>query len=342
MRPVENPPNPWLLTHVEWIGEPPEARQEVFEETATRTIINHNNSPDVGFDYSVNVYRGCTHACTYCFSRPTHEYLGFGAGTDFERKIVVKVRAAELLRKELMRPAWGGDELVFSFTSDPYLPLEAHYELTRRCLEVCLEFRNPVGIVTKSALVRRDADLLAALAREAACAVFFTIGFADNETARAVEPHAPSPDSRFKAMAELSRAGVPVGLAVAPVIPGLNDSHIPELLKRAQDAGARTAFINLLRLPGSVAPYFEQRLREQLPTKADRVLSRIREVRGGRLNSSEFGKRMTGEGEYWKMIEQVFRLHARRLGFNQQPHGREARPRPTTFRRPTQQPSLFD
>jgi DNA repair photolyase len=342
VRPVENPPNPWLLTHVEWIGEPPEARQEVFEETATRSIINHNNSPDVGFDYSVNVYRGCTHACTYCFSRPTHEYLGFGAGTDFERKIVVKVRAAELLRKELMRPSWKGDELVFSFTSDPYLPLEVHYELTRRCLEVCLEFRNPVGIVTKSALVRRDVDLLAALAREASCAVFFTIGFSDNETARAVEPHAPSPDSRFRAMAELARAGVPVGIAVAPIIPGLNDSHIPELLKRAHDAGARTAFINLLRLPGSVAPYFEQRLREQLPTKADRVLARIREVRGGRLNSSEFGKRMTGEGEYWKMIEQVFRLHARRLGFNQQPHGRQAEPRPTTFRRPSPQQSLFD
>ena len=342
MRPVENPPNPWLLTHVEWIGEPPEARQEVFEETATRTIINRNDSPDVGFDHSVNVYRGCTHACTYCFSRPTHEYLGFGAGTDFERKIVVKVRAAELLRAELMRPSWKGDELVFSFTSDPYLPLEVHYELTRRCLEVCLEFRNPVGIVTKSALIRRDRDLLAALAREASCSVFFTIGFSDNETARAVEPHAPSPDSRFKAMEELSRAGVPTGLAIAPVIPGLNDSHIPELLRRAHDAGARTAFINLLRLPGSVAPYFEQRLRELLPTKADRVLARIREVRGGRLNNSEFGKRMTGEGEYWKMIQQVFRLHARRLGFNQQPHGREAGPRPNTFRRPTPQPSLFD
>lgn len=342
MRPVENPPNPWLTAHVEWIGEPPEARQEVFEETATRSIINHNDSPDVGFDYSVNVYRGCTHACTYCFSRPTHEYLGFGAGTDFERKIVVKVRAAELLREELMRPSWKGDELVFSFTSDPYLPLEVHYELTRRCLEVCLEFRNPVGVVTKSALVRRDAGLLSALAREASCAVFFTIGFSDNETARAVEPHAPSPDSRFKAMEELSRAGVPVGIAIAPIIPGLNDSHIPELLKRAHDAGARTAFINLLRLPGSVAPYFEQRLREQLPTKADRVLSRIRGARGGRLNSGEFGKRMTGEGEYWKMIEQMFRLHARRLGFNRQPHGRETDARPSTFRRPSPQQSLFD
>ncbi len=168
MRYVENPPSPWSSTHVEWIGEPPEARQEVFEEDATRSIITHNNSPDVGFDYSVNVYRGCPHACTYCFSRPTHEYLGWGAGTDFERKIVAKVRAAELLRKGLLRPSWKGDVLVFSFTSDPYLPLEAHYCLTRKCLEVCLEFRNSVSLITKSALVRRDIDLLVELHRQAA------------------------------------------------------------------------------------------------------------------------------------------------------------------------------
>ncbi len=341
MRYVENPPNPWLQTHVEWIGEPPEAALEVFEETATRSIINRNDSPDVGFDFSVNLYRGCTHACTYCFSRPTHEYLGFGAGTDFERKIVVKVKGPELLRAELMRPSWRGGELVFSFTSDPYLPLEAHYGLTRRCLEICLEFRNPVGIITKSALVRRDADLLSALAREASAAVFFTIGFTDNETARAFEPHAPSPDSRFKAMEELARAGVPVGLAIAPVIPGLNDPHIPELLRRAHDAGARTAFINLLRLPGSVAPYFEARLRERLPSKADRVMNRLREVRGGKLNGGEFHQRMRGEGEYWRMIVQNFKVHCLRLGMNRTDDVR-APPRPSTFRRPTPQGSLFD
>ena len=150
MRYIENPPNPWLTHTVEWIGEPPEARVEVFEETETRSIITHNNSPDVGFDYSVNCYRGCAHACTYCFSRPTHEYLGYGAGTDFERKIVAKVRAPELLRAEFMRRSWQGSPLVFSFTSDPYVPLEAHYKLTRRCLEVCLEFRNPVSIVIKA------------------------------------------------------------------------------------------------------------------------------------------------------------------------------------------------
>ena len=185
MRYVNNPPNPWLSTQIEWIGEPPAARLEVFEETATRSIITHNQSPDVGFDYSVNCYRGCPHACSYCFSRPTHEYLGFGAGTDFEQKIVAKVNAPALLRQELMKRHWKGERLIFSFTSDPYVPLEANYQLTRRCLEVCLEFRNPVGLITKSALIQRDTELIAQLARTADARVFFTIPFADAANARA-------------------------------------------------------------------------------------------------------------------------------------------------------------
>jgi DNA repair photolyase len=338
---VENPPNPWLTHTVEWLGEPPEARVEVFEETETRHIITHNNSPDVGFDYSVNCYRGCAHACTYCFSRPTHEYLGYGAGTDFERKLVAKVRAPELLRAEFMRRSWRGDTVVFSFTSDPYVPLEAHYRLTRRCLEVCLEFRNPVSIVTKSALIRRDVDLLAELARVASASVFFTIPFADYETARAVEPFAPSPDARFKAMKELADARIEVGIGIAPVIPGLS-SDTPELLKRAKEAGARQAFMSMLRLPGSVAQYFEQRLREKLPTKADRVLKRIREARDGKLNSSEFGERMRGKGEYWRAQERLFRIYCQRLGFNQERlRTYETRPG-STFRRPSAQGVLFE
>ncbi len=342
MRSVANPPNPWHATHVEWLGEPPEAKLEVFEEEATRSIITHNNSPDVGFDYSVNVYRGCTHACSYCFSRPTHEYLGFGAGTDFERKLVVKVRAAELLRAELLRPSWRGDVLVFSFTSDPYVPLEAHYQLTRKCFEVCLEFRNPVSIVTKSALIRRDLDLLVELNKQAAVEVFFTIPFNDAATARALEPYAPAPEHRFAAMRLLADAGIPVGIGIAPVVPTLNDPHIPQLLKRAHEAGARKAFFTLLRLPGNVAPYFEQRLRERLPTKAERVLKRLRELRGGKLNNSEFGERMRGQGEYWRMIEQSFRLQAHRLGFNQADAHAYPAGRSNTFRRPSPQGSLFD
>jgi DNA repair photolyase len=340
MRYIENPPNPWLTHTVEWIGEPPVARVEVFEETETRHIITHNNSPDVGFDYSVNCYRGCAHGCTYCFSRPTHEYLGYGAGTDFERKIVVKVRAPELLRAEFMRRSWRGATLVFSFTSDPYVPLEAHYRLTRRCLEVCLEFCNPVSIVTKSALIRRDVELLANLSHEAQVSVFFTIPFADYETARAVEPFAPSPDARFRAMKELADAGIEVGIGISPVIPGLS-VDIPQLLKRAKECGARQAFMGMLRLPGSVAEYFEQRLREKLPTKADRVLNRIREARDGKLNSSEFGERMRGLGEYWQTQERLFRVFCKRLGFNQQEQKTYQSERRSTFRRPSAQGSLF-
>ena len=340
MRYVDNPPNPWLTHFVEWIGEPPAAKIEVFEETETRTIISSNDSPDVAFDHSVNCYRGCVHGCTYCFSRPTHEYLGYGAGTDFERKIVAKVRAPELLRKELMKRSWQGDEIVFSFTSDPYIPLEANYKLTRSCLEVCAEFRNPVGIVTKSALIRRDVDVLQRLNQDASVGVFFSIPFADYDTARAVEPFAPSPNARFEAMKTLADAGIEVGIGIAPTIPGLS-TDIPGLLQRAKDCGATKAFINMLRLPGSVAPYFEQRLREKLPTKADRVLNRIRDARGGKLNSSVFGERMRGKGQYWSAQEKLFDVYCRRLGFNEHRVGSERHTRPNTFRRPSPQGSLF-
>ncbi|HEY3025354.1 MAG TPA: PA0069 family radical SAM protein [Pyrinomonadaceae bacterium] len=337
---VENPPNPWLTHSVEWIGEPPAAKIEVFEETATRSIITHNDSPDVGFDYTVNCYRGCSHGCTYCFSRPTHEYLGYGAGTDFERKIIAKVRAPELLRQELAKRSWKGDIIMFSFTSDPYIPFEANYKLTRRCLEVCLEFRNPIGIITKSALIRRDIDILQQIAREASLSVFISIPFADYDIARAVEPFAPSPDARFKAMKELAEAGIDVGIGIAPVVPGLS-TEIPELLTRAKEAGARRAFINMLRLPGSVAPYFEQRLREKLPMKADRILNRIREARGGKLNSSVFGERMRGQGQYWEAQERLFEVHCKRLGFNERTVGSEPRKFGNTFRRPSAQGELF-
>src|SRR5256885_6536569 len=340
MRPVTNPPNPWLSQSVEWIGEPPPAKIEIFEETETRSIISRNDSPDVAFDYSINCYRGCIHGCTYCFSRPTHEYLGYGAGTDFERKIVVKMRAPELLRHELMRPSWKGDEIVFSFTSDPYIPLEGIYKLTRSCLEVCAEFRNPVGIITKSALIRRDVDVLQKLSIEASVGVYFSIPFADYATARAIEPFAPSPNARFEAMKTLAEAGIQVGIGIAPTIPGLS-TDIPGLLQRAKDCGATKAFINMLRLPGSVAPYFEQRLREKLPTKADRVLNRIRDARGGKLNSSVFGERMRGKGEYWSAQEKLFEVYSKRLGFNEHRAGSERQGRANTFRRPSAQGALF-
>jgi DNA repair photolyase len=339
MRYVKNPPNPWLSESVEWIGEPPEVQLEVYEETDTKSLIYKNNSPDIGFDYSVNCYRGCTHACTYCFSRPKHEYLGFGAGTDFETKIVAKVRSPEILRAELDDPSWRGDPLVFSFTSDPYLPLEAHYKLTRKCLEVCLEYRQPVRIVTKSALIRRDKELLRQLTEVADCSVHFSIPFLNREISRALEPYTAPPESRFRAMKELAEAGVPVGIGIAPIIPSLNDSDIPELLRLAKEAGAKTAWITLLRLPGSVARYFEMRLRERLPNRAERILNHIRQEREGKLYKSEFGARMRGITEHWQMIEKLFELYCRKYGFNDR---NEVRQRTGTFRRPTSQGNLFD
>jgi len=340
MRYVKNPPNPFDKYSAEFIGEPPPTKLEVFEETETRSIINSNNSPDIPFDYSINCYRGCPHGCTYCFSRPTHEYLGFGAGTDFERKIVAKVNAPKLLREELMKKSWKGAPLVFSFTSDPYIPLEANYQLTRQCLEVCLEFRNPVSIITKSALIRRDLQLIKRLSEEATAHVYFTIPFLDHEIGRALEPFAPFAEARFAAMKEFADAGIEVGLAIAPVIPGLNESDIPGLLERAKEAGAKGAFINLLRLPGSVRPYFLERLEEKLPLRAKKVINHIKEAKGGVLNKSDFHDRMRGEGPFWEMVKKSFEIHARRLGFNEARY--EMRERPSTFRRPTAQQSLFD
>ena len=340
MRYINNPPNPWLSTQNEWIGEPPAAKIEVFEETATRSIITSNNSPDIPFEYSINCYRGCPHGCTYCFSRPTHEYLGFGAGTDFETKIVAKVRAPELLRTEFMKKSWKGDVLVFSFTSDPYVPLEANYQLTRQCLEVCLEFRNPVSLITKSALIRRDLDLIKQLAEVADAHVFFTIPFLNHDVNRALEPFAPFPEHRFAAMKAFADAGIEVGLAIAPIIPGLNEHEIPELLERARDAGAQSAFINLLRLPGNVEPYFLQRLEDTMPLRAQKIINRIKEVKGGVLNKTAFGDRMRGEGVFWEMVKKSFEVHARKLGLNQQKY--EISERRQTFRRPSAQGSLFE
>jgi len=338
--PVSNPPTPWSSVHAEWLGEPPEAALEVFEEEA-KSIIAENDSPDVGFRYSVNPYRGCFHACSYCYARPTHQYLGWGAGTDFDRKIVVKTNAPALLRRELMRKSWAGETLVFSGVTDCYQPLEAVYGITRRCLEVCVEFRNPVGIVTKGALVRRDADVLARLAREAAAMVYVSIPFADDAPARKIEPHASPPSQRFETLARLCEAGIRTGVAIAPVIPGLNDSDIAGVLARAREAGAVSAFLTLVRLPAEVLPVFEQRLAEAFPDRAARVWSNIRQARGGKKNESRFGARMDGVGPRWTAIENLFEIECRRLGFNRAVG--EAGARTGTFRRPgPSQRSLFD
>jgi DNA repair photolyase len=338
-RPVSNPPNPWESLHAEWLGEPPDAELQVFEEDA-RSIIAENDSPDVGFRFSVKPYRGCFHACAYCYARPTHQYLGWGAGTDFDRKIVAKVNAPELMRRELSARSWKGDTVVFSGVTDCYQPLEAVYGLTRRCLEACLEVRNPVGVITKGALVRRDAELLAALAREAEAIVYVSIPFADERTARALEPNVASPDLRFETLAALSAAGVPTGVAVAPVIPGLSDSEIPTVLARARAAGAERAFLTLLRLPAETRPVFEERIAEAYPDRARRIFSNLEQTRAGHRNDSRFGHRMSGTGPRWEAVETLFEVECRRLGLNS---GYSETPHTSTYRRPAPaQRGLFD
>jgi DNA repair photolyase len=338
VRPVSNPPNPWETIHAEWLGEPPPAELEVFEEEA-KSILSENDSPDIGFRFSVNPYRGCFHSCGYCYARPTHQYLGWGAGTDFDRKIVAKVNAPVLLRAEMSKRSWKGDTIVFSGITDCYQPIEATYSLTRRCLEVCADFRNPIGIVTKGALIRRDVDLLARLAEEADCGVWISTPFADDATGRVVEPGASPPSQRFETMRILARAGVRVGVAVAPVIPGLNDSHIAEILQRARDAGARHAFIQPVRLPAEVLPVFEQRIAESFPQRTNKIWSAIQEMRGGKKNESRFGARMTGLGPRWAAIKTLFAVECKRLGLNEEDPERH---HATTFRRPSAQGSLFD
>lgn len=312
VRHVLNPPNPYHKYDAEFLGEPSPVKLEIFEETATRTIVTKNNSPDVGFKYSVNCYRGCIHGCTYCFARPYHEFLGFGAGTDFETKIVVKVNAPALLRKELRKKSLQGEAMSFSFTTDPYLPLEASYELTRKCLEACRDFGNPVGIVTKSPLVTRDLDILKSMD----ATVYFSIPFLTVEKSRIFEPFAPKPEVRFEAMKKLADEGIRVGIALAPIIPTYNDSDIPALLQKARDSGASHAFLTMLRLPTeSLQTYFVSRLQENAPTRADKILNQIKRERGGKLNSSQFGARMSGKTEQWQLAVKMFDLHYKRLGY---------------------------
>jgi DNA repair photolyase len=329
LKPVSNPPNPWSSTEVEYLEEAPSARLEVYEDH-TRNILATNDSPDLGFKWSVNPYRGCFHACAYCYARPTHEYLGLGAGTDFDRKITVKPRAPELLREAFERPSWQGELVVFSGVTDCYQPLEASYRLTRGCLEVCAEYRNPVGLITKAPLVERDVDVLQRLHREASVSVTISIPIWDREAAHAIEPYVATPERRMQTIARLADAGVPVGINVAPLIPGISDDDLGALLTAAKRAGASHCGFVLLRLPGSVKQVFEERLRASLPLRADKVLSRVREARGGQLYDARFGVRGRGEGPLAEALGALFETTARRLGLLVDRWVE----RPATFRRP--------
>ena len=286
----------------------------VLLKDSSRTVIAYNDSPDVGFDASINPYRGCEHGCVYCYARPTHEYLGFSAGLDFETKIMVKENAPELLREELAASKWKPQVLAISGVTDPYQPIERHLKLTRRCLEVLSEFRNPVGIVTKNHLVTRDIDILSELARHKAAAVFVSITTLDPDLARRMEPRASTSERRLDAIRTLTHAGVPAGVMVAPILPGLTDHEIPSIVAAAVNAGARYAGHVVLRLPYAVKNLFEIWLEQNFPDKKNKVLNRIRTLRAGKLNDPKFSSRMLGEGIFAEQIQNLFRTACKKHG----------------------------
>lgn len=313
-----------------------------FLTDASRSVITRNNSPDIPFDFSLNPYRGCEHGCSYCYARPSHEYLGLSAGLDFERIIFVKKNAAQLLEAELRRKSWRPQLLQLSGITDPYQPVERHLQITRQCLQVLLEFRNPVGIITKNHLVTRDIDLLQELARLELTHVTLSITTLDEQLRRRLEPRTSTAERRLAAVRKLSDAGIKVHVNVAPLIPAVNDHEIPDILQAAADAGASSASYTVLRLPGAVAEVFAGWLAEHLPERSEKVLGRVRQMRGGRLSTSEFRNRMRGSGEYAAQLSQLFRVARARCGLDGQ------RPssglRTDLFRVPgsSEQPGLFD
>ena len=309
---VTNPPNRFERISLEpdpdWDPEQNPAPRTQFYRDLSQTIITYNDSPDIPFEASLNPYRGCEHGCSYCYARITHEFLGFSAGLDFETKIMVKENAPELLRKELSSRKWKPQKLAMSGVTDCYQPIERKLQLTRRCLAVLAEFRNPVSIVTKNFLVTRDLDLLKELANHHAVLVMLSINSLDRELVRNIEPRASLPNQRLAAVEALAKAGVPVGVMVAPVIPAINDHEIPAVLAAAKAAGASFAGTEIPRLPLTVAPIFQEWLEHHVPGKKDKILGRLRSMRGGKLDDPRFGARMRGEGIFAEQISQMFHV----------------------------------
>ncbi len=335
--PLANPRSRFSPFAVDYdAGEVPNAQFEVFEDH-TKNILSKNDSPDVGFRWSINPYRGCLHGCAYCYARPSHEHLSLGAGTDFERKIVIKRQAAQLLQSAFEQKNWQGECIVFSGVTDCYQPLETKLRLTRGCLDVCASYKNPVGIITKSPVIERDIDVLARLHETASVRVTVSVPFWNAGVARALEPNVTTPERRIRMIETLAKAGIPVGVGLAPIIPGLNDEDLGHILEAAAKAGASHAFYVLLRLPGPVAQVFEQTLREKLPLRAGKVLRRIRETRGGRLYNAAPGRRFTGHGVYADTIATLFKNLSRRHGLDASEAA--AFQTASTFARPRQPPA---
>jgi DNA repair photolyase len=284
----------------------------------TLKIISENDSPDVPFAKSINPYKGCENGCVYCFARPTHSYLGLSPGLDFESKIVSKPEAPARLRQALSKPGYRPEVIALGANTDPYQPAERELGITRGILEVLEEFQHPVGIVTKSALVLRDADLLARMAEHNLASVMFSVTTLDRKLARVMEPRAASPHRRLEAMRLLSEAGVPVGVLASPMIPALNDHDLEKILEAAKQAGASAAGTILLRLPFELKELFTEWLRAHYPERADKVLAILRGARSGKLNVAEFGERMTGTGEWADMLQKRFAVACKRLGLNEE------------------------
>jgi DNA repair photolyase len=296
-------------------AEEPGPRTQFLRDSA-QSIISYNDSPDIPWAASINAYRGCEHGCAYCYARPYHEYLGFSSGLDFESRIMVKMEAPALLRAELSRPKWQPQALAMSGVTDCYQPVERKLELTRGCLAVLAEFRNPVGIITKNHLVTRDRDHLSELAKFQAARVYVSITTLDPDLASRLEPRASRPAHRLAAIRELTDAGIPAGVLVAPVIPGLNEHEIPAILDAAASAGAQFASYTILRLPYAVKDIFRSWLETHFPDRVDRVLNRVRDLRGGKLNVSTFGERFRGSGVQADEISGLFAMTARRAGID--------------------------
>ncbi|HUP45790.1 MAG TPA: PA0069 family radical SAM protein [Thermoanaerobaculia bacterium] len=335
-----NPQNRFeTLAYVPDDDAPPgdNAPRTLYLRDPTRTIIATNDSPDVGFEASINPYRGCEHGCIYCFARPTHEYLGMSAGLDFETKILVKEEAPELLRDELNAKSWEPKTIAISGVTDAYQPVERRLELTRRCLGVLAEFRNPAVIITKNHLVTRDIDHLQELARFQAVRVFISVTTLDAKLAGSMEPRASTPELRLDAVARLADAGIPAGVMVAPVVPAITDHEIPSILKAARAAGAKWAGFVVLRLPWAVAPLVERWLEEHFPDRKEKVLNRVRDLRDGKLYDARWGVRGRGEGIFAEQIGSLFEASCRKLGLNEE----ESELSAESFRRRRPQATLF-
>ena len=329
----ENMAQRFTEMHVDYdAGEAPERVPTKIFIDHSSSVISRNNSPDLGFEASLNPYRGCEHGCAYCYARPTHEYLGFSAGLDFESRIVIKPDAPRLLRAEFMKPRYRPATLNMSGVTDCYQPLEKKLRITRGCLEVLAEFRHPVVLITKNRLVTRDVDLLAELAHHNAAAVCLSVTSLDAKLAHKLEPRASAPQQRIEAIRTLHAAGVPVGASLAPVIPGLNDHEMPAILDAVAAAGARFAFYTIVRLPFAVKDVFANWLEVNFPDRKEKILGRIRESQGETMAHREFGRRFTGTGVWSEQIEQMFRVSMRRCGLAAQDRLELST---AAFRRPT-------